>query len=325
MLEAFQSVYDYLIKKNFKPKLHVMYNECSKVIKKIIENKNNVALQFIEPHEHRVNAAERSIQAFKNHFVSRLCTVNKLFPMQLWCELLQQAEISINLLRSSRKNPKLSAYALLEGEFNFNKTPLALPGMKALVLSDPDTRTSWETHTKDAWYVGPALNHYRCFRFWIPKTKAFQIAKTAKFFPTYTSIPNITNDDNLVMAAKYLIEALKKRGTSNQQNFTPLKQNALKELADIFNEATGTQKITDNTDVTTATDIAAPPRVDKIITSVPRVGQINQPYSSYDATTPDNIRNKTYSHQRKTRQNTPINNTPKATPTPRRSPQCTNP
>ena len=121
--------------------------------------------------------------------------------MQLWCELLQQAEISINLLRSSRKNPKLSAYALLKGEFNFNKTPLAPPGTKALVFSDPDTITSWETHAKDAWYVGPALNHYRCFRFWMPKTKAFQIAKTAKFFPTYTSIPNITNDENLVIEA----------------------------------------------------------------------------------------------------------------------------
>ena len=57
MLEAFQSVYDYLIKKNFKPKLHVMDNECSKVINTFIENENNVTLQFVEPHEHRVNAA----------------------------------------------------------------------------------------------------------------------------------------------------------------------------------------------------------------------------------------------------------------------------
>ena len=95
------------------------------------------------------------------------------------------------------------------------------------------------------------------------------------------------------MATKDLIEDLQKQGTSNQHNFTPLKQNALKQLADIFNEATGTQKNTDDTDVTTATDIAAPPRVDKIITSVPRVGQTNQPSSSYDATTPDNICNKT--------------------------------
>ena len=67
MLEEFQSVYDYLIKNNFKPKLHVMDNECSKVIKTFIENENNATLQFVEPHEHRVNAAERIIQTFKNN------------------------------------------------------------------------------------------------------------------------------------------------------------------------------------------------------------------------------------------------------------------
>ena len=38
MIESFQSVYEYLIKKDFKPKLHVMDNECSKVIKTFIEN-----------------------------------------------------------------------------------------------------------------------------------------------------------------------------------------------------------------------------------------------------------------------------------------------
>ena len=119
------------------------------------------------------------------------------------------------------------------------------------------------------------------------------------------------------MAAKDLIEAIQKRGKSNQNNFTPLKQNALQQLANIFNEATGSQKINDNTDVTIAPDTAAPPRVDKINTTVPRVGQNNQPSVSYDATTPDNIRNKTYIHQRKTRKNT-INDKPKSTPTPRR-------
>ena len=173
----------------------------------------------------------------------------------------------------------------------------------------------------------------------MPKTKAFQIVKTAKLFPTYTPIPNITNDYNLVMAAKDIIEALQKRVTSNQHNFTPLKKNALQQLADIFNEATGAQKITDTTDITIAPDTAAPPRVYKINTSVPWVGQNNQPSSSYDATTPDNIRKNNYIHQRKTRRNTTmdtihkidsapdrlvdttINDTPKSTPTPHRSPR----
>ena len=144
------------------------------------------------------------------------------------------------------------------------------------------------------------------------------------------------------MSEKDLIEALQKRGTSNQHNCTPLKQNALQQLADIFNEVTGAQKITDVTNVTIAPDTAAPPRVDKINTSVLIMVQKNQPSSSYDATTPDNIRNKTYIHQIKTRRNTPmdtiheidsapdqlidttINDTPKSTTTPRRSPRLLN-
>ena len=120
---------------------------------------------------HQVNAAERAIQTVKNHLIAGLCTVHKLFPMQLWCELLQQCEITLNLLRASRRNPKLSAYAILEGEFNFNKTPLAPPGSKALVYEDTKLRTSFAPHAKDAWYIGPAMQHYRCYKFWMPETR----------------------------------------------------------------------------------------------------------------------------------------------------------
>ena len=59
-IEAFKSIYNYLTERNFKPKLHVMDNEISKDIENYIidqQTKN----QFIEPHQHRVNAAERAI------------------------------------------------------------------------------------------------------------------------------------------------------------------------------------------------------------------------------------------------------------------------
>jgi hypothetical protein len=35
----------------------------------------------VPPKEHRVNAAERAIRTFKNHFVSILCTVDAKFPL----------------------------------------------------------------------------------------------------------------------------------------------------------------------------------------------------------------------------------------------------
>lgn len=79
-IEAFQDIYNYLIKMNFKPKLHVMDNECSKIIKEFIMGEQKINIQFVEAHQHRVNASERAIQTFKNHFIAGLCTVNENFP-----------------------------------------------------------------------------------------------------------------------------------------------------------------------------------------------------------------------------------------------------
>ena len=115
---------------------------------------------MIEHHQHCANTAENTIQTFKNHFVAGICTVDKKFPMQLWCNLLSQAEITFNLLQQVRCNTKISTYAVLEGEFNYNKTIISPPGTKALVFKHTTNRKSWAPHTKNGWYVGPALNHY---------------------------------------------------------------------------------------------------------------------------------------------------------------------
>ena len=74
---------------------------------------------------HRINETKWAAQMFKNHFLAGLCTIESQFPMQLWDDLLNQAEIALNLLIMSRVNRKILAYAQLEGPFNFNKTLLA--------------------------------------------------------------------------------------------------------------------------------------------------------------------------------------------------------
>ena len=106
-----------------------------------------------------MNTAERATQTFKNNSIAGLATVDINFPMQLWDDLLEQGQDSLNLLRASRTNTKLSAYAMLEGEFNYNKTPIAPPGTKALIYQDPSIHTSWSPHALDAWYVGRAKKH----------------------------------------------------------------------------------------------------------------------------------------------------------------------
>ena len=67
------------------------------------------------------------------------------------------------MLRTTRINPKLSAYAILEETYNFNNTPMAPPGTRAMVYIDPKMRCSWETLAKDRWYVGTTPDYYRCY------------------------------------------------------------------------------------------------------------------------------------------------------------------
>jgi hypothetical protein len=72
---------------------------------------NDIAYQLVPPHCHRRNAAERAITTFKEHFVAGLSSFYLSFPMHLWDRLLPQAEITLNLLRTSRLHPQLSAAA----------------------------------------------------------------------------------------------------------------------------------------------------------------------------------------------------------------------
>jgi hypothetical protein len=106
-------------------------------------SQQNVTFQLVPPHVHRRNPAERAIGTFKDHFIAGLSTTDKRFPMHLWCQLIPQATITLNLLRASRLNPRLSANEQLNGTFDFNKTPLAPPGTKVIVHEKPQVRQSW--------------------------------------------------------------------------------------------------------------------------------------------------------------------------------------
>ena len=87
-------------------------------------------VQLEPPHNHRINTSERDIQTFKNNFVAGLAPVDNIFPIYLWFQMVKQAEIKINLLITSRTNSRLSVYAQILGQFDFNPTPMVPPGTK---------------------------------------------------------------------------------------------------------------------------------------------------------------------------------------------------
>ena len=121
-----------LTSRGLNPKLHILDNECSQTSINFMLSVYE-KYQLVPPHIHRRNAAERAIQTFTNHFIAGLSSVHKLFPMHLWCRLIPQSILSLNLLRGSRTNPKLSTNAQVHGSFDFNATPLAPPGTKIVI------------------------------------------------------------------------------------------------------------------------------------------------------------------------------------------------
>jgi hypothetical protein len=182
MVRAFDFLIQSLITRGLKPHLQRLDNDASLALRNYI-TKQGISYQFTPPYIHRRNNAKRAIQTFKNHFIAGLCSVDPMFPLKLWDNLLPQATIKLNLLRKSRINPRMSAYAQLNGHFDFNRTHLAPPGTRVIAHEKPDQRPSWDPHGVYGYYLGPALDHYRCYQVHVTKTKGTRIVDTVEFSP----------------------------------------------------------------------------------------------------------------------------------------------
>ena len=205
---AFCTHTDTLRRSGINPSLYILDNEISNDLKAALA-KYNIAYQLVPPAQHRRNAAERAIRTFKNHFLAGLATLPPMFPMSEWDRLLEQALLSLNLLRNARLNSKLSAHAFVHGIFDFNKHPLAPPGAQVIAHEKATHRKSWDIHGKDGWYMGPAFEHYRCVRVFIPTTGQERICDTVKFIPGKIPIPKVSTTDYLLQAAKDIVTLLK--------------------------------------------------------------------------------------------------------------------
>ncbi len=173
-----------------------MDNQATKHIKKFL-NKNKCKLQLVEPHNHRVNAAERAIQTFKDAFIAALATTDINFSLQLWDWLTPQVQDTLNMMHTLRINPAILAYEALNGPYDWIRYPLAPLGCKAIVYEDGDTRGSWVSRGVDAWYLGPSQYHYRCDLYCIPETRAYPISGSAELFPQHCQLPDMTPHQHL--------------------------------------------------------------------------------------------------------------------------------
>jgi hypothetical protein len=184
ILDAYTKNFKYLVSKGYTPRINIMDNQATKALKSYL-TPPQFRLQLVKPGNHRVNAAKRTIQRFKNRFIGALGPTDVDFPIQLWGKLAPQVQDSINLLRRSRINPNISAYETLEGLYDWNRFPLALLGTKAIMYEDADTRASWALHGMDAWMLGSSKDHYQCHFYYVPEMPGYHVSGSADLFPQH--------------------------------------------------------------------------------------------------------------------------------------------
>jgi hypothetical protein len=121
---------------------------------------------------------------------------------------LPQAEITLNLLRTSRLHPRLSAAAHFHGLVDYNKTASAPPGCKIIAHEKPGKRRTWDPHEQHGYSVGPVMPHYRCQNIYISATASERIVDTLELFPKNYQMPQLSSTDRLLMAAQDMMDAL---------------------------------------------------------------------------------------------------------------------
>ena len=169
------------------------------------------SVPLVPPYTYRCNSAECVIHTFKNHLCATLAYCDPNLPSQELNRLIPQAVLALNLLRYSHTNPSLSAHAAINGNFDFNATPLVPPGTKFLVHKAASNRPSFSTHAFNSWYIGPSPNHYRCYHCYIPTTVSTRHTNTVEFFPNYFNFPKVTNSTYLCQSAEGIISILYKK------------------------------------------------------------------------------------------------------------------
>ena len=95
--------------------LQILDSKASGEYKRTIEEVWKSTYQLVHPDMHHRNAAERTIRTFKAHFLAILAGVSPKFPSYMWDKLLEQAELTLNLMRHATVDPSKSAWGFFYG------------------------------------------------------------------------------------------------------------------------------------------------------------------------------------------------------------------
>jgi hypothetical protein len=107
LTEAIKNIQETVAKAGYQPKFHRLDNECHKSRHTSPSGDSNINAP---PDDHRSNTTVLAIRTTKNRMAPGWYSTDDNSPMHLWDKIIPQAESTLNLLRGSRINPKLSAW-----------------------------------------------------------------------------------------------------------------------------------------------------------------------------------------------------------------------
>ena len=82
------------------------------------------------------------------------------------------------------------------------------------MYEDGDTRGSWASRGVDAFYLGPAKDHYRCHVYYIPETRAYRISGSTELFPQHCQLPSLTQHQHFRALTDELTENADNEGVT---------------------------------------------------------------------------------------------------------------
>ena len=276
---AIQAGIDFYRSKKMKITVFRMDNQTSDLVQTLLQVSNQIDVELVPAYSHRALRAERAIGTWKNHKISGLASVDPNCPDEAFKYMNWQFELTINLLRPSGFSDHMSAYQAVHGYYNFNYHPIAPLGIRVEMFNPRPARepsSSWGEHSLNGYYTGPAMNHHRCFKAFIPTKNSTRISNTLNWYPTKDMImPGSSPTLDLLDAINNLSQALTTfKNVNIQPNNPSIIDNLLSDI-NIFHESLSKTNV-DNLCSLPTSDLPPPP---SDVPVLPIPSQYNHPAS----------------------------------------------
>jgi hypothetical protein len=93
--------------------------------------------------------------------------------------------------------PKISAFAHVHGNHDYMRKPFAPLGCAIEAHVKPDDRRTWDARSDSGYSLGTSMEHHRCFRVYITKTRSTRISDTVHFKHQYITKPTFSPESHV--------------------------------------------------------------------------------------------------------------------------------